>query len=104
MLDRECVKDYIISPQLPGEKEVLVKKGSFLLFPLAAIQHDPKYFPNPTKFDPERFSDENKSKIQACSYLPMGIGPRYCIGKAKFNSCHTPFKNLLKLLDLHIWR
>lgn len=41
---------------------------------------DPKYFPDPEKFDPYRFSDENKDKIQSGSFLPFGIGPRMCIG------------------------
>jgi len=35
---------------------------------------------NPLKFDPERFSDENKQNILPGSYLPFGVGPRNCIG------------------------
>jgi cytochrome P450 family 9 len=41
---------------------------------------DPKYFPNPEKFDPYRFSDENKGNIQSGTFLPFGIGPRICLG------------------------
>ncbi|XP_059607444.1 probable cytochrome P450 9f2 [Phlebotomus argentipes] len=50
------------------------------VIPTHAIQHDAKYFPDPEKFDPERFSDENKGKIIPGTYLPFGIGPRNCIG------------------------
>lgn len=51
------------------------------LFPVYGFHHDSKYFPNPEKFDPERFSDENKHNIIPGTYLPFGIGPRNCIGK-----------------------
>lgn len=40
---------------------------------------DPKYFPNPERFDPERFNDENKKNIVQGSYMPFSIGPRNCV-------------------------
>jgi len=45
-----------------------------------SIHRDPKYYPNPKKFDPERFSDENKDSINSAAYFPFGLGPRNCIG------------------------
>lgn len=47
---------------------------------IAGLQRDPQYFPNPLKFDPERFSPENRKKIDPYTYIPFGIGPRNCIG------------------------
>lgn len=40
---------------------------------------DPKYFPKPEVFDPERFNDENKKNIVPGSYIPFSIGPRNCV-------------------------
>jgi cytochrome P450 family 9 len=47
---------------------------------LLIIYSDPVYFPEPEKFDPERFSEENKHNIQEYTYMPFGVGPRNCIG------------------------
>lgn len=63
---------------------VTIDKGIPVILPAAAIQRDPKYFPNPDTFDPERFSEDNKKHIVPCTYFPFGEGPRKCIGKNFF--------------------
>lgn len=55
-----------------------------MIIPIMAIHRDPQYFENPLKFDPERFSDENKHNIKPFTYIPFGLGPRNCIGKILF--------------------
>ncbi|KAF5279688.1 hypothetical protein FQA39_LY18237 [Lamprigera yunnana] len=78
-LDRLCIQDYLIEPVSPKEKSLLVEKGTIVVIPVIGIHRDEKYFPAPKKFDPERFSDENKHNIKPFSYMPFGSGPRNCI-------------------------
>jgi len=76
MLIRKCSKPY----KIPGTDTVL-EKGTSVTIPVAALHHDPKYYPEPERFDPERFSEEEKQKRHHYVYLPFGEGPRICIGK-----------------------
>jgi len=52
-----------------------------ILIPYYAIQRDEKYFADPSKFNPERFSKENIENITPFTNLPFGTGPRNCIGE-----------------------
>ncbi|KAL3273876.1 hypothetical protein HHI36_015302 [Cryptolaemus montrouzieri] len=78
--DRQCVKPYTIKSDEQNNKAPTLTPGNLLWIPIWAIHHDPNYWENPDKFDPERFSPENKDKIVPYSYLPFGVGPRNCIG------------------------
>ncbi|XP_066991533.2 cytochrome P450 9e2 [Anabrus simplex] len=80
IIDRMCVKNYTI-PATDKHPEYTIKKREGIWIPVYAIHHNPEYYPDPEKFDPERFSDENKNSIQPYTYLPFGIGPRLCIGQ-----------------------
>uniref|UniRef100_T1H1T3 Cytochrome P450 n=1 Tax=Megaselia scalaris TaxID=36166 RepID=T1H1T3_MEGSC len=57
-----------------------VEKGTVIVVPIDAIHHDSDFFPNPEKFDPERFTPEAIASRHQCAYLPFGDGPRNCIG------------------------
>mgnify|MGYP004578952509 FL=1 len=48
---------------------------------LCGLHKDPKYYSDPQRYDPDRFSDENKENIKQCAYMPFGDGPRVCVGK-----------------------
>ncbi|XP_021923338.1 probable cytochrome P450 6a13 [Zootermopsis nevadensis] len=76
MLVRECSKPYKISGT-----DIILDTGSNVILPVSALHHDPKYYPEPERFDPERFfSEEEKQKRPHFVYLPFGEGPRICIG------------------------
>lgn len=50
------------------------------LIPVCYIHKDEKYWPEPDKFIPERFSKENSKGRHKFVYFPFGGGPRLCIG------------------------
>ncbi|XP_077483043.1 cytochrome P450 3A24-like isoform X2 [Amblyomma americanum] len=74
-IDRTAHVDYVL-----GGTGIIVPKGSIVAVPVYAMHHDPEFFPDPEKFIPERFSDDNASSIRPYSYLPFGAGPRNCVG------------------------
>ncbi|KAJ3645285.1 hypothetical protein Zmor_022951 [Zophobas morio] len=80
VLDRICTKSYTIDPKYPDERPVHLRKGDVIWLPVFGIHRDPQYYPEPERFDPERFNDENKVNINPYTYLPFGSGPRNCIG------------------------
>ncbi|CAH1400044.1 unnamed protein product [Nezara viridula] len=57
-----------------------IEAGDTIVIPVWSLHHDPEYYPNPEKFDPERFSAQNRGSINPYTYLPFGEGPRMCIG------------------------
>nr|XP_012145773.1 PREDICTED: cytochrome P450 9e2-like [Megachile rotundata] len=79
-VDRVCTKTYELPPPAPGCASVTLDPGANVWFPIYSMLHDPRFFPDPEKFDTERFSDKNKDKIVPYSYIPFGVGPRQCIG------------------------
>lgn len=75
-LARKCKNDY----KIPGTDSIL-EKDRFVIVPVWAVHSDPDLYPEPEKFDPERFSAENKARMHPLQHLPFGEGPRMCIGK-----------------------
>ena len=71
--NRQCSEDY----DLNG---IHIPAGTEVMIPIYALHHDPDAWPDPEKFDPERFRGPSKDAIHAFQFLPFGAGPRNCIG------------------------
>lgn len=72
---RSCNKDYKVPDSV-----VTIPEGMKLFISTLGIHRDSEYYADPDKFDPQRFSDENKNRIPQFAYIPFGEGPRICIG------------------------
>lgn len=58
----------------------LIKKNAAIIISPYLLHRKAEYFPDPEKFDPDRFSPENEKLIPRHAYLPFGGGARVCIG------------------------
>lgn len=70
-MNRFCVKDYKIP-----HSNVVIKEGTPTVVSYLGIHNDPEYFPEPEKFDPDRFLDADQ-KQHMCIF---GFGLHRCIG------------------------
>lgn len=58
-----------------------IPKGAHLIASQLVVHHDPRWWPEPLRFDPDRFLDSAKSTRPKFAYFPFGGGARYCIGE-----------------------
>lgn len=74
-MGRQAIEDFELGPyRLPA--------GTTVLMSQFITHRDARYFPEPMRFDPERFTPEAKAARQRFTYFPFGMGPRQCIGEA----------------------
>lgn len=60
---------------------VTYKAGTCAMVPALQIHMDARYWPEPEKFDPDRFLPENVATRPTMAYQPFGDGPRNCVGR-----------------------
>ena len=60
---------------------VRVEPGDVLFIELSLLHRDPSVWPEPEKFDPDRFSSERATEIPHNAWKPFGNGQRSCIGR-----------------------
>jgi cytochrome P450 len=58
----------------------LLPPGSNLVLCQWLTHRDPRWFPDPLRFDPDRWQEESAASIPRFAYFPFGGGPRVCIG------------------------
>jgi len=74
-LERKADENYKL-----GDTGITVTKDMMVTVPIYAIHRDSKYFPDPEKFDPDRFTTEERATRDPYTYMPFGAGPRNCVG------------------------
>ncbi|CAD1480427.1 unnamed protein product, partial [Heterotrigona itama] len=91
LLSRLSTEDYTFD-----NTKITIPKGTLIWIPVFAIHRDPDIYPDPEKYDPERFAEDNFHEIQPMHYMPFGHGPRNCVG-ARFAFYQTKI-GLIKIL------
>jgi cytochrome P450 len=56
--------------------------GTLIAISPYAMHRRPDYFPEPERFDPERFTPEAEQRLPRHAYIPFGGGQRICIGNS----------------------
>ena len=79
-LERTCTNDVTIESS-DGKTKIDFKKGDLVHMPVYVVHRDERYFPEPSKFDPERFLGEREKEHHRYSYIPFGAGPRNCVAR-----------------------
>jgi len=69
-----------MTEDVPLDGDQVIPKGIDVAIIIRELHRDPKHFPVPEKFDPERFLPEVCATRHYHSYIPFSAGPRNCIG------------------------
>ncbi|XP_055625778.1 probable cytochrome P450 4ac1 [Toxorhynchites rutilus septentrionalis] len=85
---RECLRLY---PPVPFISRLVtentwfeyrfIPKDTMINVHIFDVHRDPVQFPEPERFDPDRFLPENVEKRNPYAYVPFSAGPRNCIGQ-----------------------
>lgn len=74
ILGRLAINDYRIN-------DYVAPAGALILMSPYVMHHDARYYPDPFRFDPERWRPEAREARPQFSYFPFGGGARRCIGE-----------------------
>jgi cytochrome P450 len=57
----------------------VVRPGTVMIMSPYTVQRDPAYWPDPLRFDPDRFLGKGRTEAARFAYLPFGRGPHTCL-------------------------
>ena len=74
-LVRRAVRDFPVGGYV-------IPSGALVVVCQHTMHRDPRFFPDPERFDPERWTTEARTARPSYSFFPFGGGPRRCIGES----------------------
>ncbi|OZI58942.1 cytochrome P450 [Bordetella genomosp. 1] len=85
---KEAMRLYPVAPMLMSRRATrAIQLGDWLfpartlfMIPVHSLHHDPRWFPDPETFRPERFAHDAPGMPRG-AYIPFGVGPRVCLGQ-----------------------
>jgi cytochrome P450 len=75
LIGRRAIEAYPIGDYIAPARSI------FVMSPFI-IQREARYYRDPERFDPERWTPEFKASLPRFAYFPFGGGPRQCIGES----------------------
>lgn len=76
---------WTVAPRVREDYELggyVIPADAIVFMSQYVMHHDPRYYPNPFRFDPERWAPEQQASRPPFAYFPFGVGPRRCIGES----------------------
>ena len=71
---RRVMRDYQLAGYTIPARRTMIFVSPYL------HHHDPRHFPDPERFNPDRWTPEFEATLHKFAYFPFGGGPRICIG------------------------
>lgn len=73
-IDRRAIRDVNL-------RGISIPRGARVIMSQYIVHHDERFYPDPERFDPERWTPEAQAARPKFAYFPFGGGPRLCIGE-----------------------
>ena len=74
VLGREAITPFQIG-------EYVIPTGAGVLMSQYVVHRDPRYYSEPDRFNPERWTSEFEKNLPRFAYFPFGGGARSCVGE-----------------------
>ncbi len=75
IIGRRAIAEYQLGQYVAPPRSILVMSPY-------VMQRDPRFYADPERFDPDRWTPEFRAALPKFAYFPFGGGPRQCIGES----------------------